>query len=227
MKALPWSITTLDMFLSCPRKYQALKVTKEFKEDFSGPEAEFGDMVHKKIASLVNDNVALPSTLDDKLVAHVKNTLSEIPEDGFRIAEIKGALSVHMDACDFFSRDVWMRCILDVMHLQMTEAWIVDWKTGKVKDDSRQLKLFALYIFHTKTKIEKCHTSFEWITKGKSTKETYHRSDVEDLWQEFIPDLKRFKIAHNEDKWDKKPSGLCKEYCPVTNCEFNGKYKGD
>lgn len=227
MKALPWSFSALETFLQCPRKYQALKVTKEYKEDFSGPEAAFGDMVHKKIASYINDGTPFPDLFPASIKLHVDEVLSKMPDAGYRIAEIKGALSTQMDACDWFGKDVWVRCILDLLHTHEEEAWVIDWKTGKVKEDSRQLKLFALYVFHTKPRIERCHTAFEWVAYNKSTPETFLRRDMEELWQDFIPDLKTFKAAHNNNTWEKKSSGLCKQYCPVTNCEFNGKYKNN
>ena len=226
MKVLPWSFSALETYLSCPRKYQALKVTKECKEDFSGPEAAFGDMVHRAIAAYVNENVPFPATFPEGIKQRVLTVLKELPDEGYRVAEIKGALSTQMDACDWFARNVWMRCILDILHTHGSEAYILDWKTGKVKEDSKQLKLFALYIFHTKPKIVRCHTAFEWVAYNKATKETFLRDDMEALWDDFMPDLIAYRNAHKEDRWEKKPSGLCKAYCPVLNCEHNGKRKG-
>jgi hypothetical protein len=50
----------------------------------------------------------------------------------------------------------------------------------------------------------------------------FQREDVPKIWQEFAPRVQRLELAHQENRWPKKPSGLCRKHCPVRDCEFHG-----
>jgi hypothetical protein len=47
---------------------------------------------------------------------------------------------------------------------------------------------------------------------------------VPKLWQEFAPRVQRLEEAHQQNKFPKKPSGLCNKWCPVPHklCEYRG-----
>jgi hypothetical protein len=111
-----------------------------------------------------------------------------------------------------------------------TERMIPTHNTGRPKADSDQLKLFAAFVFHTEPKIDKVSTAFVWLAHNKITKEKFTRADVSNIWQGFLPRVRRLEIAYENDKWEVKPSGLC-GWCPVgkANCTFwkgqNGTYR--
>lgn len=195
----------------------------EYPEDFSGDAAQYGDMIHKRIESFINAHIRFYPDVPESIQLYVQQVLDELPKDGHIVAEVKGAITKELEPCDWFDKNVWLRCILDVLHTKGQEAWIIDWKTGKVRPNSKQLKLFALFVMTTRPNINVCHTSFEWLAHSCSTKEVYTRDDLDDLWSEFVPDLKLYVQAFKTDTWPKKPSGLCKQYCNVMDCEYNGR----
>jgi hypothetical protein len=53
----------------------------------------------------------------------------------------------------------------------------------------------------------------------------FTREQLPEIWNEFLPRLSRVAAAYEDDKWLPKPSGLCKNWCPVGQslCEFCGK----
>ena len=101
---------------------------------------------------------------------------------------------------------------------------IWDWKTGKVKPDSSQLKLFAGITFALHPEVEKISTGFLWLAYDRNTIAEFKRSDVPDIWNEFLPRVLRLENAYTKDKWEAKPSGLCRAWCPVGKnlCDFCG-----
>jgi hypothetical protein len=49
--------------------------------------------------------------------------------------------------------------------------------------------------------------------------EEYQRSEIDDLWKSFEPDLERLKVSYEKDVWQPNPTPLC-GWCPVKTCEF-------
>ena len=49
------------------------------------------------------------------------------------------------------------------------------------------------------------------------------RADGSGIWQGFVPRVAKLESAYERDKWPAKTSGLCKAWCPVLSCEFNGR----
>lgn len=95
--------------------------------------------------------------------------------------------------------------------------------TGKRKLDIDQLKLFAAVMFTVHPHLEEVQAGYIWLKERKIDKEKFYRRDLPELWQHFAPQVRRLVLAHKEQKWPEKPSGLCKNYCPVVACEFNGR----
>jgi hypothetical protein len=106
-----------------------------------------------------------------------------------------------------------------------TKKMLVTHNTGKRKVDSDQLKLFAAMAFAHYPWVEKVVTGFIWLKEGKFDKESFTREQVPDIWNEFLPRVKRVELAYEQDKWPAKPSGLCKAWCPAGKplCEFCGR----
>ena len=140
-------------------------------------------------------------------------------------AETKYSLTETLHPTEWFGKDAWCRGIIDLMICNDDKALVLDWKTGKVKPDSDQLKLFAAFVFHTHPDINTVSTGFIWLKEGRITKEKYERSDLSDIWKGFLPRVRRVEMAFEEDKWEAKPSGLCRNWCPVgkQNCGHCGK----
>ena len=222
-----WSFSALNQFLTCPRQYFEMSVAKNYPY-VQGAEAKWGDRVHK----MIEDHIGRKLDLDtDEGMSHVMTDrvlgiLDELHELGCDIvAEGKTSLNRKLKPCGYFDKDTWMRAILDLLafHPDNVTATIIDWKTGKVKPNIKQLKLFAIVVFYYHPNIHTVHTRFEWLAYNDSTSKTYYRKDLDKLWSAFIPDLKLLKEAFLTDSWPEKKSGLCQKWCDVTACEHNGR----
>ena len=214
----PWSHSTLTSFETCPRRHHLTKVIRVIKE----PPTEatiWGNFVHKALEERVKDGTPLPDSI--KGYAPIADMM--ISKPGTKLVEHKFALDSNFQPTEWDGS--WGRGIVDLGILQGDTAVMLDWKTGKRKTDSDQLKLMALMAMHTFPEVDTVLTGFVWLKDHKLDREMFTRKQIQDLWSDFLPRVNRLTRAFKEDKWPPKPSGLCKAWCPCTGCEFNGKNK--
>jgi hypothetical protein len=215
MKPRPWSYTALDDFVNCPYAFYRKKVVKDIVE----PEAEhliYGNRVHKDFELHLAENKPLP----DDLAAHQghMDELRDLPGTGFYESEL--GLDFKVKPCGFWDRNVWFRGKIDMLQVDKSWALIEDYKTGKPHSKFKQLEMFAIHTFTLFPNVQKIEARYYWTQTGKTTGKNFARQDVPELWSHFIPDLKQYAEAFKTDTWQKRQSGLCFGWCPVTDCEF-------
>lgn len=213
-----WSYSALNSFETCPKKHYHTKVKKDIP-DPPGESAKWGTEVHKFLEERIKDGKQLPDSV--KQYEPLCSKIEASP--GNVMAESQYCLNAGYKSVSWFAKDAWVRCILDLAVINDKTALVLDWKTGKRKPGSDQLKLFAATVFALEPGVEKVSTGFVWLKENKIDKETYTRDQLPQLWKEFLPRVRRLEIAHEENKWEAKPSGLCRKYCPVKSCTFHGK----
>jgi len=228
MRPLPWSYSSLNHFLTCPFQYSEVKVYKTVQET-SGEMALWGGWAHEQIEEHYKTLAPWHENLLP-YVPHIERALEWGGHHGFHapkagqtlgklsFSEYKMALNSSLRPCTWEAEEVWLRGITDVLIVEDCEAWVIDWKFGKVKPAMKQLKLFALLVFYHFPAIVKVNTSFEWLQFGQETRESFDIVDVPKLWQEFTPDLLQFREAFKTETWQKRPSGLCHGWCDVEHC---------
>ncbi|HEX6825826.1 MAG TPA: PD-(D/E)XK nuclease family protein [Nitrospiraceae bacterium] len=215
MKPLPWSFSSLSDFVNCARQYEHKRVLKDV-EDPPNEAGIWGDYVHKKFEATLAKGAALPGNL-----AQYQEYLDRIASGkGEMHVECKYAINSRLEPCAWDDPNVWCRAILDVLHLHGQDARVLDHKTGKMRADSRQLKLCALMVFIHHPEIIRVKTGYFWLKDRQLTKDTFLRSQESELWETFLPDLRAYRQAFRTGVFPPKPSGLCNGWCPVTQCEF-------
>jgi hypothetical protein len=214
----PWSYSNLEKFENCPRQFHVVKVLKSVVE----PESEhqlWGKRVHTAFEDCIKSGGKVPlpegmkhwQSIADKVLAM----------EGAQIfTEVEVALDGNLRPAEW--DNCWTRGVIDVLVLGKTSALVIDWKSGKRKPTD-QLKLYAAYVFALYKQINTVHTALVWLPARQIDKETIRRIDVPAIWQRFIQRAARLRIAYENERWPERPSGLCKNYCPVTACPYNGK----
>jgi hypothetical protein len=213
-----WSYSALTAFETCPRQYHLVRVLK-IVSDPPNKAATHGNEVHKAFEIAVRDQVPLPEKYSKW--QNLAQKLMTAP--GKRHAEMKIALNANLQPTGYFAKDVWLRCVLDYMVEKDANAVVLDYKTGKRKPDSTQLELFAAVTFKIKPYLQTVKTGFLWLPDEKMDKEVYHPEDMARVWGDFAARVARMQHAFTTDTWTPKPSGLCRQWCPCTSCEFNGR----
>lgn len=214
-----WSYSQLTAYETCPKRFELTRVSKKVVE----PQTEatiWGNKVHKALELFAKEGKPLSPDLK-KYERYVKKIQSY---EGKRVVEERIALDRNFRPTKWMAKDVWVRGIIDIGVVGPERAYLLDWKTGKRRPDSDQLMLFAALAFAIYPWIDKVTTGFIWLKSGEFDKEVFTRDQLPEIWNVFMPRLQRLAHSYEDNKWTPKPSGLCKNWCPVGkhNCEFCG-----
>jgi hypothetical protein len=216
MKPRPWSHTSLEDFINCPRAFHERRIVKSVQEEES-EQLIWGSWVHKQFEEWQKE------PMWDSIVKPLEEQLSFMRElyiyPGEHFTERKVALDHSLRPCGFFSEGVWWRGVLDWSAIDGAAARIVDYKTGKPHEKFKQLKGFALWVFAAYPDVDEVLAQFYWTKTRSITEQVYKRGDINTMWGEFAPDLRQYVEAFKTDTWQPRKSGLCRGYCPVTSCE--------
>jgi hypothetical protein len=215
MQPKPWSFSALDDFCNCPKSFHAKRIEKSVQEERS-EQMIWGEQVHKHFEDRLN-GVPLPEDLQG--FEHYMAKLEALP--GTLFTEQKIAMSKKLTPCHFFADDVFFRGIIDVkiVNAPTKYARLIDYKTGKPHDKTKQLALSALHTFALHDDVDLVDCRYFWTKTQLETKKVYGRAEIEALWSTFIPDLRQYMEAFKTDTWQARPSGLCNGWCPVTSCQ--------
>lgn len=209
-----WSFSGNSMHDLCPKKYFHIRVAKDFKDEDSA-ESDEGKIIHKVLHRRVIDGVALPLQQRhfEAMVAPFAATKCE------KAGEIKLCLNRKFEPVDYFARDAYCRSIIDLLMLpRKTHAIIVDWKTGKVKDDFEQIELAAAMLDCLMPELLTFELVFGWVRHRKFTRKSITKADLPAIWKRNLDKANAIEQATLTTNFPAKKSGLCKGYCPVSTC---------
>ena len=125
----------------------------------------------------------------------------------------------------FFDNGTWFRCVIDVLGMVPANrtAFTIDWKTGgKVQPEFEQLALSAQVLFAHYPKIDSVLALYVWLGHDTQSTMIYDRANMQKVWADILPEVAKMKVAADEMNYPPKPSGLCKNYCPVKACPHWG-----
>ncbi len=224
MSAPAWSFSSIKLFGTCPRKYEAERITKEVK--FTDNEATlYGTAVHLAAEEFIKDDKPIPPQYD--YIRPVLEKLKALP--GEKHCEIKFGIAMRdgqMEACDFFAPDVWFRGVADLLILNGDEARIIDYKTSKNTKyaDTKQLALMAACVFLNYPQVKVVRAGLLFVVCKAFIKETYTFDDRFKVFVTLSTLLNRRENAYESGVFNATPNGLCKKWCEVLSCPHNGRH---
>lgn len=218
-RALPWSYSSLTAYETCPRRFYLTRISKQVIEPQTAATLH-GNEVHKALELYVGGQKSLPEKYTEYQPIADKLRGAE----GNKLLEYKFGLTQALKPTEFFAKDVWVRGVLDVCIVQPKTAIVLDWKTGKRKLDSDQLKLFAAAALTLWPFVETVKTGYVWLQTQQMDTETFKPEQRTQLFQDFAARVHRMEKSQETDTWPARPSGLCRSWCPVgkTLCEHCG-----
>lgn len=212
MRPFAWSYSALTEFENCPKKYYHLRVIKDVKDEDNQWSGE-GKQVHEALYKRVVDGTPLPLNL--RMYEPMAAKFADAPGDKY--GEMKFALTREFQPTEFFANDVYIRAIIDLLIVRGKHAIIVDWKTGKVKDDFTQINMSAAVLSQFMPELETFTVAYVWLKSRNVSQATMRRSDMPSVWGDLLPRATRIEEARSTTTFSAKPSGLC-AYCPVKAC---------
>ena len=216
------SFSRLSTFEQCQQKFDYLYVSKTAK-DQDNQYTIYGNRVHEALetygkAREANDPEAHVVLSDVDTFAEVRKFLPLVDRvlghPGEKLFEFQMTIRRDFTPCDWFAPDAWLRSIADVLVIHKNVAFVLDWKTGKVKMNPTQLKLFALMVFEHFPAVDTVKTAFVWLAHDDITVDVYHRGQKKEMWDSLLPRLVAVQDAVDLGVFKASPSGLC-NWCPA------------
>ncbi len=219
MSKKSWSFSALKTFETCPRKYHAEKVEKLYPFEDT-VHTIYGKKVHLACEEYIRDGKPLPKGMEQ--FQDALDALNKIPGD--KHCELEMALTADRQPTEFKAKEVWVRGIADLVIVNGDKARIVDYKTGSAKyPDKKQLELMSLMLFEYFPEVQEVKAALAFLLHDVVVKAKYQRDDAEKLWKKWESRTDILDAAFEHDNWPPNPNGLCRKWCPVEHCEFNGR----
>lgn len=223
-KPFTWSYSRLKNFEACPKKHWHVDIAKDAKEDES-EQLVWGNAVHaalaKRIASA--EPLSKPMAKYEDWCKKIVGPVWPLPSEVTLLVEQKLAITKQFGKCGYFDDDVWYRAVGDVIKLVGPVALALDWKTGKIVEDSQQLALLAACVFAHYPQVQRVRSQFIWLKEDAETREDFTRESMVQMWKNLWPRIASLENAHNSLTYPPKPGGLCKRWCPVKQCPHWGE----
>jgi len=216
-----WSHSSLKDYEGCARKYQQVKVLKNYP--FQETDAtRYGTQVHEAIEFYIRDSKPLP-VIYAQFQPVVDAMLSK---PGRKFAEYEMALDERLVPCAWDAPQAWVRGIADILIIDDDNltAWVGDWKTGNNRyPDRDQLLLMSLMVFQHFPHIRKVNSALLFIVKDDMVKMQMMRDQADAAWTKYRERIGRIKASFEHDVWNPSSSPLCR-WCPVKTCEFHPEH---
>jgi hypothetical protein len=218
MAVLPTSFSSIKSFHTCPRKHHVEKVLNLIPFTQS-EQILYGNYVHEKAERYVGYDEPLPEDLSKLQPA--LDRLKALP--GAKLCEYKMGVTRDMQPVKFFDKSALYRGVADLLVVNDKLAWCVDYKTGSAKyPDKRQLELMAIMTFAHFPSVKVVRGALLFTAAKVLVKSVYNVEDAPAIWAKWCADADLLAAADEHDSWPAKQNGLCKQWCPVTTCEYNG-----
>ncbi|MBT9176612.1 MAG: hypothetical protein DDT20_00932 [Firmicutes bacterium] len=212
---LPWSHSRLKTYLACPKQLYHTQVAERGRPErieFVQTQAmKDGNEIDEALTARISGAPLPPKFAQWEGVAQVV-----LDAPGIKFTQMKLALDQAFTPCGYTDWDkAWVRVIYDIAVIDGDRGFLGDWKNGMIWPDEAQLRLFAAVGFHQFPEVETFHTSYIWLKHGSTSDNTYHRTELPDLWQTFLPDVERMQVSYQADHWPATPSKQACKWCAV------------
>jgi hypothetical protein len=219
-KGFAWSYSKLKNYDTCPKRHYEIDVAKNIKEADS-EQLLWGNQLHAALAARLSPKTKTPLPNTMHVYEDMMARLDKVP--GEVMVECKFAITKDFAPCGFFDNEAWYRGIADVLIVDGPVAFAIDYKTGKVLEDSQQLALMAACIFAHFPSVLAIRTEFWWLKDDATSRDDFRRRDMPSMWRNLWPRIEALEQAHKTLTFPPKPGGLCRKYCPVVSCPHHGK----
>jgi len=225
-KPFSWSYSRLKNFEVCGKRYYETDVLKNYNDGDDNEELKWGETVHTAMASRCQTGAALPTGFP----AHFEKWCQKVLIGGGEVfTELESAIDENFGEAPWFgARDgsgpqPWLRVKIDFVKKQGPIALLVDWKTGKILEDSFQLALSAACAFARWKDLEAIRCSFVWLKEDAESSETFYRNDMPGMWRSLWPRISALTSAHQSMNFPPTASRMCRKWCKVVSCPNHGK----
>ena len=211
------SFSKLNNFENCPKRFYYTYIDTGALPQVETEQMKRGTRVHNSLELYGRTGDAQHLTTESKKYKDVVDRI--LSASGDKYYEFNMAITKSKDICSWDSPNLWLRGIADVLIVDGSTAHCLDYKTGKVKNDSTQLQIFSLLTFAHFPKVEEVNTGYLWLAHDELSAMTYSRSYLSSFWESIEARIDKVYEAIETDTFPTRPTKLCgwcqaKEICP-------------
>jgi hypothetical protein len=212
----PWTYTLLNDFNNCPRKAYHKYIAKDLPREEKSAAQLHGILMHKGFERAINEVDAIGPEID--AVQPFRHMWGPLKRAGAR-AEFKMGIAPDGTSASFWSNP-WGRGVADVLVMPDPRvALLVDWKTGKVREDKVELECQAVLAKANYPQLEKITGCYGWLQENRLGK-VYDLSDTAWAARSIAARVHEMQECADHESWPEAPNALC-GWCPVKQCKHN------
>lgn len=197
---MSFSHSSIKSYEACPLKYKLTRI--DGLKEPSGDAAERGKRIHKELEDALNKEGILSEE-----IMHIQPAINILLAQNAK-PEVAFGFTKDWTACAFDATDVWLRGVIDVFILDGKKAIVKDWKTGKERDYTDQVKLYATMVFATHPEVEEVELEFVYIDLKKTSKVGAIKRDEFAQLKKWVES--RIEKIKNDTLFSPNPSFACK-----------------
>lgn len=207
-----WSFSAMQQFENCPYQYAAERFyCTTAREDTEA--TLWGTRVHTALEERIRDKKPLAGEYEqyERYAKAIESLGGEVR------CEQQVALTRELKPVAWGDPQAWVRGIFDVAVKKDDTLILLDYKTGKVRPNSLQLKMFVALASTVYSDVKTYRTRYIWLKHQHTTSEDYTADDVDNIWAVLLDKAERMEEAWRTEVFNCNPSGLC-GWCSVTEC---------
>lgn len=218
-KFAPYSFSKINTYLNCPKRFHFQYVLKEKQGVCDRSALVRGSAIHEMFEkhSKGKEPQQTPYTADFKKALtrpEVKKIKEQLESSAKTCREISFGLTKNFEPCEYSSKNALFRGKIDLAYNDNGMLTLVDYKTGKPKDEKYQnfdqLLLYSIYFFQRFKTLNSCKVQFVYVDHGIVNSLDTERKYLEKLKEHFINTV---KTVESDTEYNPKKSRLC-DYCP-------------
>jgi hypothetical protein len=213
------SYTFLNTWSICNHQAARKYIIKDLPKEPESPEMKYGNDVHNAMEKRLDPTA--PHPLVDRF-AQYEPFAAALDGRGV-VPEMKLGITAQGAAVGFWDSSVWLRGKLDAPIVGQQSAVLLDWKTGKVREDPYELEIQALLLQAKHPEIKMIVGRYVWLKENRLG-EPHDCSDTATTWKRVHKTMDDVAHAIKMETFEKTPGALC-GWCPVMDCKHNRKPK--
>ncbi len=219
MKPFPiLSPSAISGFEQCPRQWHETKILKKYPFEVT-EQISYGKEVHANLEAYTKYKTPLPEHLE-----YIAPVIDKCRDDYILAAELKLAINANWEPVDYWDKTAMLRGVIDFVAVSKKEALIVDWKTGKKKDDPFQLYVYGAMLYKI-LGVSHVAAGYAWLKTKERQTYLITRDNFEILKADIEGRIQRMKDVYEKQEFEARTSILCC-WCPcLPDCTEAVYYK--
>lgn len=213
----PISYSRVNTYQTCPLQFEYLYVNRNVKV-VESEQMLYGSRVHEQLEKYGKTRDEGQLTTESRKWKGLVDSI--LRQKGDIHWEYQMSITQDLEPCGWFDKEVWLRGIADVLVINGDTAYVLDWKTGKVRDNPQQLQLFACMVMLMFPEVQTVRTAFVWLVHDLVTDVIYKRSMFDVMWKNLMIQFDQVEEAVRLGVFEPRPSRLCNWCAAKDVCSY-------